>query len=289
MSTCTRGWLALSMALLVAPSPLRGAQDAPPGVPHDLALVLLGGATGDTRIFMGDGPRGDAAMIPVEPDATVVGGLVRDRSGTLVVEVEGSGEEALERYRTLLAGSGWEMPPDPGVLRGGFQSSVYRPPTRWCKDGVLLSSTAMTLNGRVYLRLSYTEWEWGSGPCGQEVRLRREGSVFEGPPVPPLPPPHDARVRSLGGSNMPERMETEAVIDSEWTTERLFEHYRGLLEQEGWRLEGEARSRDLVISRWTVPHEEGDAWEGVFVAWASTTQNRHQAWLQMSQVGWPTW
>lgn len=274
-----------TLILLIAVPWPGAAQADPRQIPMELALALVGGQGRDTRIFVGPVPSEVEESIPLGPVERVVGGLVRESSGTVIVQVAGSPEEALPAYFEHLEGLGWTRPRMPLGRSGGFQPTVrmLRQVT-WCGERYSLSGTSMSFDSTTYLRLNYVRREPGRGVCDlPETRMVPRRDPFGSLDFPELEPPPGAVVRPGGGGASSNGIEMETTIETELGIEALFEHYARQLAAAGWVRQGRAADDGVAIGRWIATDAEGASVVGTMGICALMDGNAYRAWLRLDR------
>lgn len=273
---------------------------APPGssamqldtlqAPMDLVVVLLSGQGRVSSLFVASMPPELEGALPLGADATVVGARVQGPSGTLVVQVPGDASQALTRYIDLVQSEGWERPRLPPDESGGFQRTDPFGVDVWCGDEYWIRATSMSLESRSYLKIHYTDRNSGRDACVSALgRSGSRQSLFGSLRLPVLTPPPGAAITGGEGGSSPDRMSTEATIESDLSMEALFEHYAAQLTAAGWSVEGRAIGDGVSIGRWRFQDEDGESIVGTLGIWALPDDMLYRGWLRMDRVGerWP--
>ena len=275
----------LLTVMLLAAAPVSGAMRVDTlHVPMDLALALLGGQGGDTRIFVGALPAELEQSIPLGDAEGVVGGLVRGSGGTVVVQVPGNAPQALASYFEHLESQGWKRWSTPLDERGGFQrTDPFRQGT-WCGERYSIRGSSITFDSKTFLRISYTRREAGRDVCDPpETRTLARRDPYGSLEFPILEPPPGAVVHPGGGGASSSGIAMEATIESDSGVELIFEHYDQQLAAAGWVRHGRAAGDGVAIGRWGTQDGEGEDVVGTMSVWALVDGDSYRAWLRLDR------
>ncbi len=284
MRRCLSSQFLLTVMLLRAVPASGATQVDTLQVPMDLALALLSGQEGDSRILVGAIPAEVEGAIPLGAVERVVGGLVRGSGGTVVVQVAGSAPQALTNYFEHLRGQGWNRPSMLLDQRGGFQRTDPVGQGTWCGEGYLIRGSSMTLDSRTYLRIRYTRREEGRNVCDPpEARRLPLRDPFGSLRFPTLEPPPGAVVQTGGGGASSGGIDMVASIESDLGVELIFENYAQQLAAAGWVLRGRATGNGVSVGRWGTQDDEGEAVVGTMSVWALRGDGSYMAWLRMDR------
>lgn len=273
----------LLAALLGAPSAPLAAQEAGPGIPVELALVLAGGS-GLGEIHVGALPAQLAGVVPLEGGGRLLGTYSAPHGwATVVFAVERDPGDAVLGYERALDAAGWTRAAlPPGVRSGGFQSSGPVPSVRvWCAGGRSLDLMPMDAGERTFLRVGVRAAEHTL--CDEEAGTARMERTAAFERLPALFPPEGARVRGGGVGGSPTSLHSDAPIQTELSVSGLIEHFDGQLLEAGWVPIDRLGEGDAGLSRYRVRDDDGRAWIGVLALWRLSDGAVH-AHLRMDRV-----
>lgn len=252
-------------------------------IPEALALALLTSAPDESQIFVGAAPAGVEAVLPEGGELSILGGLTRDNGGTVVFEVDATPEAALSEYADRIEGEGWERAPDDNGLRGGFLPNPQPIAGTWCTDTHWIRASAVSFADHRYLRVRFYEVGMDPTPC-ENAQMRAQIQMGHYLRLPLLQAPEGAEVQMSGGGGSSNGVSMDALVVSDLSTEELFDHYAGEVEQDGWRRGSTTSSDRLAIGSWSAQDESGKPAVGVLAVWQLPQTGNHRALIRLERV-----
>jgi hypothetical protein len=234
---------------------------------------------GDTRILIGSLPETLPFNLPLPEDTQVVGSVIREgptESIEIIMDVDGTPEEAIAFFSDGFSGRKWKVIEEPGA-GGGFISFEFMGIT-YCynKDEAFLTLNARELDARktdvrVYIQhpldpyANCAQLDYGAGP----------GAPYD--LIPPLVAPKGAiqRVGGGGGSGMNDQY-ISTTLETDLNAKALLDHYNLQLEEAGWESVSEVNVGGAAWSHWLMKDDQGRAWDGMLliIESASNTEGR---------------
>ena len=86
---------------------------------------------------------------------------------------------------------------------------------------------------------------------------------------PPLPPPDDARVESMGSSSTGNSYTSSATVQTRASLSDVLGHYRKLLVDDGWEVTEELRGREIAVMALAKRDKQGQSWRAQLAATAA--------------------
>lgn len=264
--------LITAFAALAQPAPAAAQEAGPEMIPRDVAEALMGGepfmdAGREVRILVGRMPDHLARVVPAEPDADVVGSLVRRHMTRSLLYLPAAPDEVLIRWEDALLERGWErLQPARFPSTGGFASSPPGRSHQFCMgDSLSLTLDADRRDRGSRLRILLPRGRSAYNFCRHQEERARLHHRDESP-LPELTPPPGVRMRGAGGGGGGAEYDSRGLAETDMAVEELAEHYHRQLVGHGWEALGQAASDDVVVYRYRVPDAERESpWLGLLI------------------------
>ncbi len=229
---------------------------------------LIEGGASTARILPGEAPDGLPVSLPVVPGGRLVGSSSQrsDRGEIfqVVLDYQGTANQALDFYTSSLAEEGWTRPAQSGSPAGGFQQSAGLSGF-FCQPGgnsYLTLSTRPLHEGVADVRVSvYSVGSFGLGnytPCSipSQAQYSSPTSI-----LPPLRPPSGARFGSTGQSMGMGVTGSTAIVESSLSATDLEAHFTEDLQNGGWDRAEHGADGPSAWSTWSLPDRPD--WYGI--------------------------
>jgi hypothetical protein len=104
-------------------------------------------------------------------------------------------------------------------------------------------------------------------------------------PLPPLNPPANTKVYSLGSGGNDFEYSSKATIETSLTTKTLAIHYEAELIKAGWKKIEFGQSNCAIWSGWKFKDIQGNYWDGVLIfTQSSGQQNKYLASISLVKL-----
>jgi hypothetical protein len=222
------------------------------------------------KFFMGQLPVNLPTSIPLPTDTKIIGGLTREQSLSVILDVPQPVGLVQEFYQQKLLAEGWKRSRLMDFWdRSGFQGINPLGLMVFCKEtkgSAFYVSTRPVGNYLTQVRLNLNSVEKTdlNSACNPKAESQ-EGMEMHNllqqqmPPMPNLEVPAKTGVfiedvTGAGG---------RATIQTQLSVEDLFKHYAAQMRQAGWVLSGSGQSGPMQLSAWFLKDKQGKIWDAL--------------------------
>lgn len=239
---------------------------------HALAARLIDDTGGDQPgLSVGSISARLALEVPVPEGSTVLGSVERETGDiTAVFDSDRTVSDIVAFYRLHLTAAGWYEPATRRTA-GGFTVGTGVGARHWlqfCKSrrGPGLELCVQQRDGRpTAVRLDLRR-DGRYGPCAYEERRSSYEQL-----LPRLTPPAGRRQMPGSGAASSDCQFSDAILETDDDLASVGDHYAGQLVAAGWQSAGRGVDPQLVWHSWTFVDQEGEQWQGLFLARSRTS------------------
>jgi hypothetical protein len=226
------------------------------------------------QVLIGQIPEGLPFKLPLPPDSSILGTLIRGPEyASIVLNVDQSPERVLVWYRERMKESGVQELEVPGAAqRSGFTQTGIQSDMRatFCygSRGPSLMVNALSRDNdgtKADVRL---ELDMTGMICKHFANNRMQRPLFASL-IPQLVPPSKTtqRIDSVGASSTIDSVHSIAtlILENDMNIVELAAHYNTQLEQGGWVRSDAGASGPFAWSTWTFRDEDNELWHGSFL------------------------
>ena len=255
-----------------------GVAETSAAVPIELVLGVLG-ADGE-ELFIGSLPDELARVVPVPDDATIVGGIERDESSSIVLLMPMDPSGTHTRYGELAGARGWTRL-GPAQSSMGFVTPGTNEERFYCGPAASMLGVHVAPSDPTASRITLSYYPGSEfGPCTSETTPKSSTAELA---MPILRVPEGVEWGSSTTCSTHADAAGEAVrLLGEVRIAEMVSHFGDQLVGQGWLLEDEAVGEAVGLQSWTRQDESGQPWKGTLSVLSMGADSAGQGVLEAS-------